>query len=63
MQLSWASPGAGVAGSYRCDISGVDKKGHNFDFSQTIDIQEKEADMNDVVMSSSILLELPKFCR
>ena len=59
LQLTWPHPSQTEAAHYQCDVTTLSVKGHGVTFSQTLNVAEGEASLNDLV-SKLHQLELEK---
>jgi len=50
LQLTWPHPSQAEAGSYKCEVNALNAQGRSFIFSQTLDVVEEEASINDLVI-------------
>jgi len=50
LQLTWPHPSQAEAGSYKCEVNALNAQGRSFIFSQTLDVVEEEASINDLVV-------------
>jgi len=48
LQLDWLYPTDSDAGEYKCDVTAVNKKGHSFTFSTTLEVSNADLTMNDL---------------
>ena len=50
LEMTWKQPTSLQSGKYRCVVDSIDMVGHSFDFSGTLDIDEEEVSVGDLVM-------------
>jgi len=55
LQAELQYPSKQQAGEYKCDVSGVNSQGHNFDFSETIEILSEDITLSDLISQVSAL--------
>jgi len=49
LQVTWDYPDSSLSGSYQCVINGYDVDGHFHTLTETVDVDDNEVNLNDVV--------------
>jgi len=49
LQVTWDYPDSSLSGSYQCTVDGYDVDGHQHMLTETVDVDDNEVTLNDVV--------------